>query len=57
VRGGEWERLDATRIPGATYSDAQVSAGTTYEYAATAFDRATPPNESGKSPPVVATIP
>lgn len=55
--GGTWERLDAGAPRTATWTDRTVVAGRTYEYAVSAFDRATPPNESARSAPDSVDIP
>ena len=52
---GPFEKLaESNEIP--NYSDRAVEHGKTYHYAITAFDRSTPPNESGRSAGVEATF-
>ena len=54
--GGEWTLLTATPLSSATFTDETPSASPRREYAVSAVDRATPPNESERSAPVVAEI-
>jgi hypothetical protein len=56
IAAGPWERLDVAPIPSATFTDDNSPAGQFVEYAVTAHDEATPPNESEQSPPVRATV-
>ncbi|HLK61894.1 MAG TPA: hypothetical protein VKU19_00545 [Bryobacteraceae bacterium] len=56
VAGGDFVKIaDVSQVP--TYSDRTVESGKEYRYAITAFDKATPPNESGKSEAAVALVP
>ena len=56
VAGGAWERIDVAPIPTATFTDQDPPAGPEVEYAVTAFDESTPPNESEKSQPVRVSV-
>ncbi|MEM7248137.1 MAG: hypothetical protein AAF533_22580 [Acidobacteriota bacterium] len=49
-KGGAWERLDSGIIRAATFRDPS-SGGDTVEYAVSAYDGATPPNESERCAP------
>jgi len=47
----------ATVTAGTSYSDTGLSASTAYSYSVSAYDNATPANESAQSPPVSVTTP
>lgn len=54
--GGDFQKIaEVSQIP--SYSDRAVESGKQYRYAVTAFDKASPPNESGRSAVVEATVP
>ena len=55
-RGGEWQQLDTAPLPSATFTDRLAPVGTPLEYAVTAHDTSTPPNESEKSAPLGVSI-
>jgi hypothetical protein len=52
VDGGPWERVGADPIEQPLYLDGEVRVGQRLVYEVTAVDRASPPNESGRSEPV-----
>lgn len=56
IAAGPWERIDVAPIPSATFTDENVPAGRQIEYAVTAHDKSTPPNESEKSQAVRASV-
>lgn len=55
--GGTWRRLDSGNARAASWVDAAITPGRTYEYAVSAYDGAEPPNESERTEPRSVTIP
>lgn len=55
--GSDWTKLNETPLPSATFTDPNPPPGARAEYAVSAVDRATPPNESARSKGVTEEIP
>ena len=55
--GGEWKRLDSGNCRSASWVDAGITPGRSYDYAVAAYDGAEPSNESDRTEARSVTIP